>query len=454
MASDEATREVSRRSLSQGTVRRLSIAVARGPDAGRLLAPEAGTRSTVGTAADNDLVLADPTVSRYHLELEPGPEGIVVRDLESRNGTYAGAVRIREGVVPRGAQLKIGDTVLVLDAADAAAPPVPPAPELPGMVFASASMQDVARRVRMLADHMTTVLVQGETGTGKELVVRGVHELGARKSGPFVVVDCASLPATLLEAELFGHEKGAFTGADRARAGAFERANGGTVFLDEVGELPLLAQASLLGVLERHRFRRVGGDREIEVDVRVVSATNRDLRHEVNRGTFRADLYFRLAGARVVLPPLRERPEDIAVIVRHFALELTGSEELPLTEETLATLAVQHWPGNVRELRSAVERAVAFGAAELASMLDEPALAGDRIPGSVAPGSVAPRSVPPADAPLERYRDAKAKAVAAFEKTYLAKLIERSAGNASEAARQAQMDRPYLLALLRRYGLR
>jgi transcriptional regulator with GAF, ATPase, and Fis domain len=444
VAGDQATREVSRSAL--GTVRRLSIAVARGPDAGRLIEPKAGSGASVGTAADNDLVLTDPTVSRYHLELEPGPDGITVRDLGSRNGTFAGAVRVRAGVVPRGAQLRLGDTVLVLDAAELAAPPAIAPPELPGMVFASASMHEVARRVRMLADHLTTVLVQGETGTGKELVARGVHELGARKAGPFVVVDCASLPASLLEAELFGHEKGAFTGADRARAGAFERSNGGTVFLDEIGELPLLAQASLLGVLERRRFRRVGGDREIEVDVRVVSATNRDLRLEVNRGVFRADLYYRLAGARIVLPPLRERPEDIPVLVRHFAIELTGSEELPLSEETLAALAEQHWPGNVRELRSAVERAVAFGASELAAMLDQPSSPRD---------SQAP---PPAGAqgeePLERYRDAKASAIATFERGYLAKLIERSGGNASEAARQAKMDRPYLLALLRRYGLR
>ena len=441
MAGEQATREVSRPTL--GTVRRLSIAVARGPDAGRLIEPEAGKGASVGTAPDNDLVLADPTVSRYHLELEPGQDGIAVRDLGSRNGTFAGAVRVREGIVPRGAQLRIGDTVLVVDAADAVAPPEAAPPEIPGMVFASAAMHEVARRVRMLADHMTTVLVQGETGTGKELVARGVHELGARKSGPFVVVDCGSLPATLLEAELFGHEKGAFTGAERARAGAFERSDGGTVFLDEVGELPLVAQASLLGVLERRRFRRVGGDREVEVDVRVVSATNRDLRQEVNRGSFRADLYYRLAGARVVLPPLRDRPEDIPVLVRHFAMELTGSEDLPLSEETLAALAAQHWPGNVRELRSAVERAVAFGASELEAMLDEPSAARD---------SQAP---PPTGAePLERYRDAKAKAIATFERGYLAKLIERSGGNASEAARQAKMDRPYLLALLRRYGLR
>jgi transcriptional regulator with GAF, ATPase, and Fis domain len=450
MAGDERTREVSRPTLEK--VHRLSIAVARGRDAGKLVEPEAGHVASVGTAADNDLVLTDDAVSRYHLELAVTPDGIAVRDLGSTNGTFAGNVRVRDAVVPRGSQLRVGSTVLMLDAADAPRPAAEPPPELPGMVFASESMREVARRVRMLAAVTTSVLVHGETGAGKELVARAVHELGPRKAAPFVVVDCASIAPTLLEAELFGHEKGAFTGALRERAGAFERAHGGTVFLDEVGELPPLAQASLLGVLERKRFRRVGGDREITVDVRVVSATNRDLRGEVNRGSFRADLYFRLAGARVVVPPLRERPEDVAVLVRHFALEMTGSEALPIAPELLAALAEQHWAGNVRELRSAVERVVAFGATELGAMLD------DAAPSASATSSVAPPPAAPKagadDAPIERYRDAKANAVAAFERGYLENVIARCDGNASEAARRAQMDRPYLLALLRRYGLR
>jgi transcriptional regulator with GAF, ATPase, and Fis domain len=446
MPGDERTREVSRPTLE--TVHRLSIAVARGPDAGKLVEPPAGHVASVGTAADNDVVLTDDAVSRYHLELAVSADGIAVRDLGSTNGTYSGAVRIRDAVVPRGSQLRVGGTVLVLDAADAPRPAADAQPELPGMVFVSEAMRDVARRVRMLAAVSTSVLVHGETGAGKELVARAVHELGPRKSAAFVVVDCASIAPTLLEAELFGHEKGAFTGAVRERAGAFERADGGTVFLDEVGELPPLAQASLLGVLERKRFRRVGGDKEISVDVRVVSATNRDLRSEVNRGSFRADLYFRLAGARVVVPPLRERPEDIAVLVRHFALETTGSDALPIAPDMLAVLAEQHWAGNVRELRSAVERVIAFGATELGTMLDEGTT------GS-ASASVAPPAKPAsADAPIERYRDAKAEAVATFERRYLANVIERCDGNASEAARRAQMDRPYLLALLRRYGLR
>ena len=318
MAGEERTREVSRTALEK--VHRLSVAVARGRDAGKLVECEAGHVASVGTAADNDVVLADDAVSRYHLELAVVPDGIAVRDLGSTNGTFAGNVRVRDAVVPRGGQLRVGDTVLLLDAADAPRPAADAEPELPGMVFASEAMREVARRVRMLAAVSTSVLVHGETGAGKELVARAVHELGPRKPKPFVVVDCASIAPTLLEAELFGHEKGAFTGALRERAGAFERADGGTVFLDEVGELPALAQASLLGVLERKRFRRVGGDKEITVDVRVVSATNRDLRSEVNRGSFRADLYFRLAGARVVVPPLGTSNRTVSPSMAMFPL--------------------------------------------------------------------------------------------------------------------------------------
>jgi transcriptional regulator with GAF, ATPase, and Fis domain len=461
MAGEPPTREVAR--PKEELVRRLSLAVARGPDAGRLVELQAGHVASVGVATDNDLVLRDDAVSRYHLELAPTAEGIAVRDLGSTNGTFAGAMRLRDAVVPRGTPLRVGNTLLVLDAADAARPLGDAALELPGMVFASAAMGEVARRVRTLAGHATSVLVQGETGAGKELVARALHELGPRAKAPFVVVDCASLAPSLLEAELFGHAKGAFTGAVRERAGAFERADGGTVFLDEVGELPLLAQASLLGVLERRRFLRVGGDREVEVDVRVVSATNRELRGEVNRGAFRADLYFRLAGARVVVPPLRERPEDVRVLVGHFARELLG-HDAALRPETVEALTAQHWAGNARELRSAVERLVAFGEEELGALVDEAEDGATERPREGAPAkttrreadatAIASASRDADDGPIERYRDAKASAVAAFERAYLASVIARCGGNASEAARRAQMDRPYLLALLRRYGLR
>ena len=307
------------------------------------------------------------------------------------------------------------------------------------MVFASDAMHEVVRRTNALASGNSPVLISGETGTGKELIARALHALGPRRAGPLVVVDCGALPSTLLEAELFGHERGAFTGAERARAGAFERADGGCIFLDEIGELPSPAQAALLGVLERKRFRRVGAERDQSVDVRVLSATNRDLRCEVNRGTFRADLYYRLAGASLWLPPLRERKEDIAPLARHFVRDLTGDPGA-LGEDVFAVLAERSWPGNARELRAMVERIVSFGVGELGLTA---------VPQSEV-GPDGPTGMPN----TVRYRDAKAEAVAAFERTYLAALIAASSNNVSEAARRAQMDRPYLIALLKRYGLR
>ncbi len=439
---DEATREGSvRRSLE--AVSRLTIAVARGADAGALVEVEGGATAGVGTAEDNELKLRDRTVSRYHLEVRPTREGIAVVDLGSTNGTFLGAVRVTQACVPRGTQLRIGDTLLVIDAAPTERSEAETTQEIASMVIASDAMVDIARRVRAVAALASPVLVTGETGTGKELVTRAIHDLGPRREGPFVVVDCGALPATLLEAELFGHERGAFTGAERTRAGAFERADGGTIFLDEVGELPLLAQAALLGVLERRKFRRVGGEREQSVSVRVLSATNRDLRQEVNRGTFRADLYYRLAGARIAIPPLRERLDDIPALARHFARELTGLET-SLDDAVIDALKAQTWPGNIRELRAAVERVIAFGPGEV-GVEATPSEEEERLPSS-----------PPltGDGPLVRYRDAKAQAIAAFDKAYLSRLIEGCDHNVSEAARRAKMDRPYLIGLLKRYGLR
>ncbi len=420
-------------------VARLSIAVARGPDAGRYVECATGASASVGTADDSDVRLRDQTVSRYHLELSPARDGVRVVDLGSTNGTFVGSVRIERAVVPRGAQLRLGDTVIVVDAAAGVADGPPALDDLPGMVIASDAMRDVARRVRTVAALASPVLVQGETGTGKELVTKAIHDLGASHEGPFVVVDCGALPAALMEAELFGHEKGAFTGADRARRGAFERAEGGSVFLDEIGELPVVAQAALLGVLERRSFRRVGGEREIATTARVLAATNRDLRQEVNRGTFRADLYYRLAVGRISVPPLAERPEEIPALAEHFTRELTGGAE-SLDDAVIAALSRASWPGNVRELRGAVERVIAFGPAEVGVEASRE-------------GRAAP-TVEPEDGASPRYRDAKAAAIAAFDRAYLTKLLESTGQNVSEAARRARMDRPYLISLMKRHGLR
>jgi DNA-binding NtrC family response regulator len=289
----------------------------------------------------------------------------------------------------------------------------------------------------MLAGSSVSVLIHGETGTGKELIARALHEQGPRKEHPFVVVDCGSLPPTLISSELFGHERGAFTGADARHEGAFERADGGTVFLDEIGELPLAVQPALLGVLERRKFRRVGGDKEIPVDVRIVSATHRDLRSEANRGNFRADLYFRMAVARIVNPPLRDRREDIPELVAHFVREVTGDADAqPFSPATLDALKAHPWSGNVRELRNVVESALAMGGMV---MLD-------------AEGGGGSVRVDLGD--IQPYREARAEVLAAFEQRYFSRLLEQAGTNVSKAARLAKMDRPYLTSVLKRLKLR
>src|SRR5262252_1736745 len=342
------------------TIRRLRIRVVEGPDRDRIIEHH-GDRLGVGTSPANELTLTDPTVSHYHLELRC-EDGVLVKDLGSRNGTFVGDVKISEALVPIGTRVRIGRTVLSLQDATVEAPETPlPPPNVPGLVTASATMQEIGRTVERLAQSNVSVLIQGETGTGKELVARAIHDLSARAKRPFIVVDPGALPATLIASQLFGHERGAFTGAERRQEGAFELAHGGSIFLDEIGELPLAVQPALLGVLERRSFRRVGGKEDIQVDVRVISATHRDLRAEANQGTFRADLYFRLAVARIHIPPLRERQEDIEALVEHFAREITGAPGSPFSDATMEALRNHRWSGNVRELRNVVESALAMG---------------------------------------------------------------------------------------------
>jgi transcriptional regulator with GAF, ATPase, and Fis domain len=301
------------------------VEVVEGADRGRRHVADAEC-ITVGTAVGNDLVLADPTVSRFHLELERAASGIRVVDHDSTNGTLFEGARLTRAVVPLGAVLLLGNTRIRLTEGERLTLPLHGEDELAGLIGRTPVMRRLMARIERAAESDVPALIVGESGTGKELVARAIHERGSRGARPFVTVDCGALAPALVASELFGHERGAFTGAERQHIGAFERADGGTLFLDEVGELSTTLQPALLGALERNRFRRVGGREDVEVDVRVVCATNRDLRGEVNQGRFRLDLYYRLAVVVLRVPPLRERLEDVPILVEHF-LHAAGATE-------------------------------------------------------------------------------------------------------------------------------
>jgi DNA-binding NtrC family response regulator len=428
----------------------LRAEVVDGPDRGAQAV--GGEALSVGTARDNALVVSDFTVSRYHLEAAAGPGGILVTDLGSTNGTYAGAVRIERAVVPPGTAVTVGGTTLRFDDAVRQTVAVPAeAQRFAGMIGRSPQLLRLFADVDRVAASATSVLIVGESGTGKERVAEALHARSPRAGEPLVTIDCGALSSSLLASELFGHERGAFTGADRTHAGAFERARGGTVFLDEIGELPAADQVALLGVLERRRFRRVGGSAELELGARVIAATNRDLRAEVNTNRFRHDLYHRLAVVVLRIPALRERPEDVVPLVEHFARE-HGAQgtAIELFGEAAVTRWQRHpWPGNVRELRNAVEAALVVGpGAHVDAGVDGGAPWGDAPIASWASGGGS------ADAPRVPYKDARATVLRDFERGYLTQLMAAAGGNVSQAARVAKMDRSHLIDLLHRHGLK
>jgi DNA-binding NtrC family response regulator len=429
-------RTVPHAGISGIPVQSVEATVIEGPDAGKQ-ASACSERLSVGTARDNDLPLTDETVSRYHLELWVSPDGVRVHDPGSTNGTWVGAVRVQSGIVPPGSILKLGKTTLRLGHGEPLTLALHKDHALAGLRGQSSLMRRLMALVQRAAGRDVSVLLVGESGTGKELCARALHDLGPRRDKPFVTVDCGALSPTLIGSELFGHEKGAFTGADRAHAGAFEQANGGTLFLDEIGELPPTLQTTMLGVLERSRFKRLGGRAEIAVDLRIVSATNRDLRAEVNAGSFRLDLYYRLAVVCLAVPPLREHAEDVPLLVDHFLRVLghNGRIDEVVAPETLQRWMQHRWPGNVRELRNLVDATLAMG--EPPPLVDAPS----------------PTGGGPFAALLQLgYKQARAQLLHEFEERYLTHLLERSGGNVSKAAREARMDRSHLIDLLQRHG--
>nr|WP_224370132.1 sigma 54-interacting transcriptional regulator [Hyalangium versicolor] len=427
---------------------RVKLVFLTGPDAGRSHSLEAG-KFLLGTAPSCDLVVKDRAVSRQHLRLEVREEGVLARDMGSRNGSFCEGMRFTELEVRPGAVLKLGTTELKIVPEDSRERVIPPSErtKFGALVGDSRKMREVFTVLERLAAGDADVLVQGETGTGKELCAEGIHLASKRSKGPFVIVDLAGIAPSLIESELFGHVKGAFTGAHTDRAGAFERANGGTVFLDEVGELPSEIQPRLLRVLERRQVKRVGANDYRTVDVRVVAATHRDLEASVQAGKFREDLFHRLAVLRVTLPALRERPEDIPLLV-DTVLQRTGKPPSALSEQTRALLAQYPWPGNVRELRNVVERVVSLGEEALPVIAAPAPAAADK------PRPAQAASAPSAAAELELpFKEAKERLIEGFERDYLKGLLERCEGNVSRASREAGIDRVYLRKLLKKHGL-
>jgi transcriptional regulator with GAF, ATPase, and Fis domain len=422
-----------------------SLTVIEGPDAGAQVRAQTSEIS-IGTAPGNDLVLTDASVSRHHLTIAATVQGFLLRDLGSSNGTWAGGARIVEGYLDDGTRVRAGRTTLRIDQVDEdICEALSPDERFGRLLGGSQGMRRIFASLPRVAQSDSTVLLEGETGTGKGVLAAAIHEASPRATRPFVVLDCTAIAPSLIESELFGHAKGSFTGASADRAGAFEQAGDGTIFIDEIGELPLDMQPKLLRVLEERTVKRVGANQRIASKARVIAATNRDLRSQVNRGSFRADLYYRLNVVRIHIPPLRERGSDVERLARHFYAELVPGRAMP--DELVASLLRHAWPGNIRELRAAVERAVllddlALGSLDAASSL------------GALEAATAPDAAPSDDIDLGvSFRVAKQRAADRWEKRYVLALMAKAKGNLSEAARLVSTDRGYLRTLLRKYGV-
>ncbi len=442
----------------------------------------------LGSMDDNDVVLGDDTVSRYHCRIVQEDTGYTLIDLRSTNGTFINKVRVREAFIKPGSIVSVGQSQLRFNAHEEEVQIVPSRSDrCAGLIGGNARMRELYSIIEKIAPTATTVVIDGETGTGKEVVAQAIHSLSPRVRNDLVVFDCGAVPPNLIESELFGHEKGSFTGAMMTRQGLFEQADGGTLFLDELGELPIDLQPKLLRVLEQREVRRVGSTKASKVDVRIIAATNRNLEDEVKAGRFRQDLFYRLSVVRLHLPSLRERADDIPQLVTHF-LE-TGvynrANNAPkvrgIARDAMVALQAYPWPGNVRELVNVIERAVSFCDSELLEISDlpdyvrtaKPPTQGQRPPaqtggtrrastaGSTGGNPVvsmdpnAPAPIPPDELMAEgvTFKDAKERWVAAFERDYILQLLRRNTGNISHAARAADIDRKYFRKLMKKYDI-
>lgn len=427
------------------SVQKLRVEIRKGPDKGTTKDLSAEP-VRIGTSEGCEVRLTDSSVSGVHTEISRTEHGILMRDLGSTNGSWVDGRRIQGVFADSSATITIGESEVRVSLLSEESPLEVAADDRCGdLVGTSVSMRATFAKLLRVAKTNTTVLITGETGTGKELAAAAIRDYSDRAKKPLVVIDCGAMPANLIESELFGHERGAFTGADRARAGAFERADGGTIFLDEIGELPLPLQPALLGILERREARRVGGQKPIPVDIRIIAATNRDLADEVARGAFRADLFYRLAVVEIRLPPLRERPEDIPMLIEHFLSQLPGDRPT-MSPETMAQLKSYPWPGNARELRNVIERAA------LLSEAPKPRTDPVNPRGTAPPDAKTGASGTAVD--IDRpFKELKNTLIADFEEGYVRKLLESTRGNIAAAARKARIDRMYLYKLIDRYHI-
>jgi two-component system, NtrC family, nitrogen regulation response regulator GlnG len=412
--------------------------VIKGPDRGESVRLEPDHPVYFGSSPSCELVLSDKTVSRKHMMAELAGDEVIVMDCGSTNGCFIQGSRFEKISIGFGAEVKLGRTVVKFLPDEEVVEPEPSRDTAFGtIVGADTKMRQLFNLLTDVAATNATVLIEGETGTGKELIAEEVHNHSPRRDGPFVVFDCGSVPRELIESMLFGHVKGSFTGAITDRKGAFAEAHGGTIFLDEIGEMALDLQPSLLRVLDKRAVRKVGSNTYEKIDVRVVAATNRDLRAEVAKKTFREDLYYRLAVIRLTVPPLRERGSDIPLLVQHFMAGFGA--QLKISPEDMSKLVRHSWPGNVRELRNVMERACLLSRGDHVNIDD-----------ALTQEAGGPQLGIRTDLP---FKEAKGQLVEMFEREYIEDLMRRHKMNLSAAAREAQIDRKHLRELIRKYGL-
>jgi DNA-binding NtrC family response regulator len=402
----------------------------------------------IGASEEANLCLDEDYVSKFHCRIFWRDGKYYIRDLESLNGTWVNGMRIIESELPDGSQIYLGKFPLQFSYAGGDEHKEKPKkeqnyPGFAGMISRNAAMNKLFSAIQRVAESDMPVFIQGESGVGKELVAKAIHDYGSRKAQPFVAINCGAISRDLIESALFGHEKGAFTGAIQSRIGAFEEAGSGTLFLDEIGDMPLAQQVALLRVLESGSFRRVGGTQERTSQARVITATHRWLPREIQDGRFREDLFFRVSVLQLAIPPLRERPEDVLLIAEYFLNQFASHRVLKLNEDARHKLVSYHWPGNVRELRNAIQRVI---------VLTE----GPQIQAEDIMLQTLSFEKPPMDVPLRSNTEFEGAAPLSLEQTEKQAIIDAlhaSDGVISNAARMLGIGRSSLYNKMKRFGI-